>query len=111
MRKLLVCALLFGCACATPADQRNVLDQTTTAYTVQLKATLRNAAVAQETHFSMNGSYTTDVEALKELGLTYEPSISVIVPRADASTYCVEAARDSQVLHMASRAAPEQGPC
>ena len=57
----------------------------------QVNAALRNAALAEETYFLDEFSYTTSVDALKEQGLTYARGVRMKIPFADEQGYCVQA--------------------
>lgn len=59
--------------------------------TDELHALLLNSATAQESFLTSNAAYTTDVSALEAEGLSIPPGMSIAVPEASATDYCLEA--------------------
>lgn len=91
------------------------LDQIGKAHRLQLEAALRSAAVAEEAHFAVNGTYATSIEELSAGGLTIPPDVSLVVSTASSSAFCVQATHaqlEGVTLHYAnSPGAIQEGPC
>ncbi|MFN2593504.1 MAG: hypothetical protein ABR579_01280 [Actinomycetota bacterium] len=116
MKRALVAVLLtavLGPACATASV--GVIDQSNKASIVQMTATLQSAGVTEDDYFGLNNTYTTDVNALRADGLNIPTAVSLTVPSADASGYCLEAGggvSSSSTWHMKSdQQVPIPGAC
>jgi hypothetical protein len=55
-----------------------------------LRSTLRNAAVAEESYLTENGTYTNDVTALRNEGLSFDGGIVAVLVATD-KRYCIAA--------------------
>ncbi|MDT4922671.1 MAG: hypothetical protein QOG01_384 [Pseudonocardiales bacterium] len=55
-----------------------------------LRSTLRNAAVAEESYLTENGTYTNDVAALRNEGLSFDGGIVAVLVATD-KRYCIAA--------------------
>ena len=91
------------------------LDQIGKAHRVQLEAALRSAAVSEEAHFAVNGTYASSVGELTASGLTIPPDVSLVIAAATSSAFCVQgthAQLEGVTLHYAnSPGAIQEGPC
>jgi type IV pilus assembly protein PilA len=78
------------------------LNQRQKGYDAGIKSDLRNAATAEETYLTDNGTYTTDVTQLQANGFKYSSSsdytsgTTLIVPKLDGGVgsnkgYCISA--------------------
>jgi hypothetical protein len=106
----IVLAVLVS-ACTSDADQDVAIGQVDKATKVQLEAAARNASMAEETYMVENGRYTTDVDVLKQMGLSYDRAIRVSVPRANGASYCIEARSGAAIVHQQKGTAPADGAC
>lgn len=108
---LLVPALTVGCASA----ESGVIAQAGKASVAQIDALFHAAAQAEAEHRASAGSYTADVGTLRAGGLNIPPGVSLTVPRADATGYCLQATGGVvgiQSWHLESaRQTPLRGPC
>jgi hypothetical protein len=108
-----VAAVLALSACSsggTPGAQ-SVLDQTDKATKTQVDVALQDAARAEAAHQATNGSYTTDLAAL---GVTPAAGVTLTIPSADATSYCVQATHaDLEGTWHISSTSPgvTEGPC
>lgn len=55
------------------------------------KSELRNAALAQESYYTDNETYTTMLSDLTALGWNPEADVTVTINSADAMSFCMEA--------------------
>ncbi|HVX08518.1 DUF2510 domain-containing protein [Humibacter sp.] len=54
-----------------------------------VKASLRNAANAEEIYFTDNGQYTKDIRVLEANSFKPEPGVTVVISRVGADAYCI----------------------
>ena len=78
-----------------------------------LQSIVKNAAVAEESYLTSNGTYTDSVEDLEAEGLDVPEGITVEVEADEGTAYCIQASDDSgSVFHYDStEGEPAQGPC
>ena len=77
-----------------------------------LGAALKDAITAEESYFMDNEKYTRRVAALETEGAVFGPEVRVTVPRADATSYCVQAAGNGIVMSFDSATfKPAKKPC
>lgn len=86
------------------------LGQADRAAEAELQVDLRVAAVAQETIFTDENSYTQDLGRLRAEASSDLRDVTIV--HADESGYCMEAAADGNVFHLGSATfGLEDGPC
>ena len=80
---------------------------------VAAQSDLRNAAVVQESYYTDNATYTTDLSELEAAGFVPSEDVTLTIVQADAQGYCMEAQHaEGEVWHFSSTAAGlTQGPC
>lgn len=104
----------IGCTSAVAPGGQDVLDQTDKAREVQVEATLRSVAAAEQAYNAENGAFTTSVADLQtRYGLNIGAGVTITIPRADATSYCIQANQASLGdYHLANTdAAMVKGPC
>jgi hypothetical protein len=84
---LLGCLALSGCA----SGEAGVLGQSNKASVAQMDVLLQNASESEDEYFSTAGSYTTDVGALRSIGLNVPKGVTLTVASADATGFCLQA--------------------
>jgi hypothetical protein len=115
MRKLVLvaCALLVGSACSSAAapGSSNVLAQKDKATALEVEATLRNAALAEQTYFAEAQTYAADLATLQQVG--FNPSdIEVRIARADATGFCIDSISAGDPMHVGTpELTPLPGAC
>ena len=57
----------------------------------EVESALKGAATAEETYFTVELTYTPSIDELEVQGLNISSDVTLEVPVADASTYCIEA--------------------
>jgi hypothetical protein len=70
---------------------QGVVDQSNKASVVQMTAVLQSAGVAEDDYFGLNNTFTDDVNALRADGLNIPSAVTLTIPSADASAYCIQA--------------------
>lgn len=111
---LVLLMALTGCTSAVAPGGQDVLDQADKAREVQVEATLRMAAAAEQAYNAENGTFTTSVPDLQtRYGLNIGSGVTITIPRADATTYCIQAHQASLGdYHLANTdAMMVKGPC
>ena len=80
-----------------------------------MQSDLKDAATAEETYaVDHEGHYTRVLDELKAVGLQLSRNVSLHIPRAGESHYCLEVQHEAmgQIWHYSSRVgAPERGRC
>lgn len=79
-----------------------------------IETSLKDAAVAQESHRTANPSYTSDQAALEAEGLTLQPDVVFAVFSADENGYCMDAGNiEAQIFYYyySEEGAPSEGSC
>lgn len=91
--ELLVVVIIIGilAAIAIPV----FLNQREKAWTSAVKSDLRNAAVAQETYYTDNNTYTSTVADLEDNGFNNGANVDFDVTTATATEYCMLAFYDA----------------
>ena len=79
----------------------------------ELQTVVKNAATAEESYITSNGTYSDSVEDLEGEGLDVPEGITVEITLNGNDAYCVQASDDSgSVFHFDSAVGrPEQGEC
>lgn len=81
----------------------------------QLRESQRQAALAEENYFTVNGQYTTRVTDLESNGYQLPPNLDMSIPEANAMSYCIQAfdvGNPGYVWHMSnSEGEPRAGSC
>jgi hypothetical protein len=75
---------------------------------------LRNAATAEETVKAETGTYATSISELSGVGYTPSAQVAVVIVRADADGYCLQATHPTvdDPYHLDSRqGSAATGPC
>lgn len=109
-----VVALLGACTSGSAPGSGDVLDQAERAQSVQVEATLRSVAAAQQQVHASSGSYTTDLTVLTKAGYNGSGGVTVAIARADAGGFCAEARHVGVegTWHVTeSETAVAEGPC
>lgn len=107
-------ALLFlaaACSSGAAPGTQGVLDQADKATKAQVDVALQDAARAETSHQATTGSYTTDLAAL---GINLPAEVSLSIPSADTSNFCIEAKHSDLdgTWHITSGApVVTEGPC
>jgi hypothetical protein len=108
----LVVLLLALAACSSAGAPRgkDVLRQVDRAKMTQVEAALSTAASGEQAHVSTQGTYTNDVRAL---GANPPPDVTLMVVRADATQFCIEAthAELDGTWHVTDSSATAEGNC
>jgi hypothetical protein len=101
--------LAVSCSSAGLPGAQEPLEQIERADRVKLEVDLSNAIRAQESYFAQNDTYTTDLNAL---GVNSSGDVSLSIPSADATTYCVEVTDGTNTLHASKEdPQPAEGSC
>lgn len=84
----------------------------------QAESALKNAATAQESYLTTNGSYTSSLTDLQSEGFKNTQNVDVTIPTATGGTaYCIEADHDSlddadnDFFYSSSAGRPQEGEC
>jgi hypothetical protein len=103
-------------AAGSPSNAQTESIDSQEAVLSEMDASLRNTAIAEESWFVANNSYTANVNALmQEEGLQLAPGVDITIVRANEVGYCFEATHQA-VPGMVRRydsnvGTPEDGPC
>jgi type IV pilus assembly protein PilA len=87
--ELLVVVIIIGILAAIAIP--TFLNQRQRAWDSAAQSDLRNAAVAQESQFTENNAYTTDLTILADEGFNQGALITFDVFDADTTSYCMDA--------------------
>jgi hypothetical protein len=88
----LLLVLLVGCTSAAVPGAQDVIDQADKAREVQVETALRQTVASLMAYNAEMGTFTTNVQELQtRYGLNISQGITITIPRADATTYCVQA--------------------
>ena len=112
MPALLLVTMLGLGACATGTQE--TINQVDKAEVVALQGALQNASLAQETVHTTTGTYATDVTALKNNGMTTDPTVTITVVSASATAYCMQATKtglDATWHYNSAEGRPAEGTC
>ncbi len=83
---------LSSCTSAAVPGATDVLDQADKAREVLVEGALRQTAASLMAYNAEMGTFTTDVQVLQtRYGLNISQGVTVTIPRADATTYCIQA--------------------
>jgi hypothetical protein len=105
----LVLAATVSCSSAGLPGAQEPLEQIGRAERVTLELDLTNATRAQDAYFAQNDTYTTDVTAL---GVNSSGGVTLTIPTATASTYCVQVTDGETTMHASKEdPQPTEGPC
>ena len=93
-------ALGSGCSSAAAPEASSVVAQKDKATTVQVEATLRNAAVAEQTYFVDALTYTDDIALLQQAGFNAPAGVEVRIAMADATSFCIDSSSAGKPIHI-----------
>jgi hypothetical protein len=98
-----------SCSSAGLPGADESLDQIERAERVTLELDLTNATRAQDAYFAQNNTYTTDVNAL---GVNSSQGVTLSIPTATATTYCVQVTDGKTTMHSSKEnPQPAEGAC
>ncbi|MGH2805750.1 MAG: hypothetical protein ACRDKT_00595 [Actinomycetota bacterium] len=109
--RLAAVALVAAVSCSSAGlpGAQEPLEQIGRAERVTLELDLTNASRAEEAYFAQNDTYTTDVTAL---GVNSSEGVTLTIPTADTTTYCVEVTDGENTMHLSKESpSPAAGPC
>ncbi len=84
------------------------VNQQSSADSAELESDLRNAAIAQESYWFVNDSYTTSVADLEAVGYSGGP---VTIAKATTTSYYVQGTSGGDTYHYASETGLSEGSC
>ena len=105
--------LVVAIAIPTYLNERNeALNGRNEALSAAVQTDLRNAAVAQETYFTTNQTYTVNLDNLQSLGFVPSPGVTIRIVTAGPSSYCMEgSASESATFRYDSSSGLAEGTC
>jgi hypothetical protein len=105
---------LAACGAPAPSEDTGPLAAIDRGHETQLQAALRSAATAEETFRAETGTYSTSLSELNGVGYTPSDGVAVMIVRADANGYCLQATHPDldEPYHLdSSQNSPASGPC
>lgn len=104
--------LVMGAVLVVAIAIPTYLNERNEALSAAVQADLRNAAVAEETYFTTNQTYTVNLDNLQSLGFVPSPGTTIRIVTAGPSSYCMEgSASDSATFRYDSSSGLAEGTC